>query len=215
MASNAIVKIPEPAIFLSASVPVEGRSDYIQTASPARIREAILALVSKVLDHFNLVFGGHPAITPLIWNSASALGKEKKVFIFQSKWFENKILNEAKQFNNFIWTPKGESLEESLRIFREWMLNPENGYAPHYEYAVFIGGMEGIEEEYNIIRHYQRMVKIIPVASTGGATLKLIQRDELFFNKFKEKLINEKNYRKLFRLLLYNAPKKLDNLFEF
>jgi len=201
MASNAIVRIPEPAIFLSASVPVKGRGDYIQTASPARIREAILALVSKVLDRFNLVFGGHPAITPLIWNSASALSKEKKVFIFQSKWFEDEILDEARRFmkhNNFVWTPKGKSLKESLRIFREWMLNPEKDYAPHYEYAVFIGGMKGVEDEYKIIRQYQPKVKIMPVPSTGGAALKLIQRDEL---SFKEMLIDEKNYRKVFRFL--------------
>jgi len=203
MASNAIVKISEPAIFLSASVPDEGRSDYIQTASPALIREAILALVSRVLDQFNLVFGGHPAITPLIWNSASALGKEQKVFIFQSEWFEEKILDEARQFSNFVWTPKGESLEESLRILRERMLNPKNGYAPQYKYAVFIGGMEGIEDEYKIICDYQREVKIIPVASTGGAALKLIQREEPSFNLFNKKILrDEKNYRILFRLLM-------------
>ncbi|HLC15388.1 MAG TPA: hypothetical protein VJL89_04090 [Thermodesulfovibrionia bacterium] len=200
MASDAIVRIPEPSIFLSASVPFEGRGDYIQTASPARIREAILALVSKSLDRFNLVFGGHPAITPLIWNSASTLGKERKVFIFQSARFEDTILDEARQFNNFVWTPKGGSRAESLNIFREWMLNPEKGYAPRYEYAVFIGGMEGVEDEYNIIRKYQPEVKIMPVASTGGAALKLVQRGELIFNK--EVLLDEKNYRKVFRLLM-------------
>ena len=55
-------------VFLSASVPLPNRdASFFQTADVVAIREAIKALVLVLLEkNGDLVFGGHPAITPLV-----------------------------------------------------------------------------------------------------------------------------------------------------
>jgi hypothetical protein len=42
MASKDTISIPEPAIFLSASVPIEGLGNYIETASSALMKKSLL-----------------------------------------------------------------------------------------------------------------------------------------------------------------------------
>jgi SLOG cluster3 family len=55
-------------IFLSASVPLPSRNPlYFDTADVIAIRDAVRALTMVVVEqHVQLVFGGHPAITPMI-----------------------------------------------------------------------------------------------------------------------------------------------------
>ena len=54
-------------IFLSASIPVKDRNPkYFTTVDVLAIREAIRALVTVVLPKTILVWGGHPAIIPII-----------------------------------------------------------------------------------------------------------------------------------------------------
>jgi SLOG cluster3 family len=47
---------------------------------------------------------------------------------------------------------------------------------PDLEAAVFIGGMEGVEIEYEMFTHYHPHARVIPVAATGGAALQLAMR---------------------------------------
>ncbi|MFH7375956.1 hypothetical protein RA263_28030, partial [Pseudomonas syringae pv. tagetis] len=63
------------AIFLSASVP-DGRGEnrYAQTADTVAIATAVGALVHVVLGRRRLVWGGHPAITPMVYAVAEGLG---------------------------------------------------------------------------------------------------------------------------------------------
>ena len=57
----------EPAIFLSASIPMPGRDKiYLESADVIAIRECIKALVAVTIPKFTLIWGGHPSITPLI-----------------------------------------------------------------------------------------------------------------------------------------------------
>lgn len=54
-------------VFLSASIPDPARDKrYFGTGDTIAIRDAVIALVSVVLPRTKLVFGGHPAITPLV-----------------------------------------------------------------------------------------------------------------------------------------------------
>ena len=55
------------AIFLSASVPDPKRGpDYAATSDSVAITSAVSALVHVTLGRRVLVWGGHPAITPMI-----------------------------------------------------------------------------------------------------------------------------------------------------
>lgn len=57
-------------IFLSASVPARGREFY-GTENVFAIREAIIAFTSVCMQYgIRFYFGGHPAITPLVWQVA-------------------------------------------------------------------------------------------------------------------------------------------------
>ena len=63
------------AIFLSASVPDPRRGpEYAQTADTVAITAAVSALVHVLLGRRLLVWGGHPAITPMVWGVAQGLG---------------------------------------------------------------------------------------------------------------------------------------------
>jgi hypothetical protein len=63
------------AIFLSASVPDPNRSSkYFSTADPLAIGAAVSGLVYVTLGRRLLVWGGHPAITPMIWAAADDMG---------------------------------------------------------------------------------------------------------------------------------------------
>lgn len=52
------------SIFLSASVPVNGRGDYYETADPFLIQCAVREFAIAVVRKMKIVWGGHPAITP-------------------------------------------------------------------------------------------------------------------------------------------------------
>lgn len=57
-------------IFLSASVPTPDREFY-GTEDVFAIREAIIAFTTVCVDYgIRFYFGGHPAITPLVWQVA-------------------------------------------------------------------------------------------------------------------------------------------------
>jgi hypothetical protein len=51
---------------------------------------------------------------------------------------------------------------------REQMFRDNN-----FDSAVFIGGMAGVIDEFQLFRNYQPRAHIIPVLSTGGAVLEL------------------------------------------
>jgi hypothetical protein len=60
--------MPKEPIFLSASIP--DRDPYVRDSDPLAIREAVLALVAVTVRERRLVFGGHPAISPLVEHAA-------------------------------------------------------------------------------------------------------------------------------------------------
>ncbi len=62
------------AVFLSASVPDPKRApNFAKTADAVAITAAVGALVYVTLGRRRLVWGGHPAITPMIWVVAESL----------------------------------------------------------------------------------------------------------------------------------------------
>jgi len=183
-------------VFLSASIPDRNLNRY--TPDPLAIREAVLALVAVIVREGDLVFGGHPAISPLVEHAARSLKAVEHVHIFQSRWFENLVPPEARAFPNLHWTPRGRDLTESLRIMRGKMLNFRT-----FRAGVFIGGMEGVEEECDVFKLRYSRGQIFPVASTQGAALRLWDRGEGPQDAgIRNALATDKHYRALFRRLL-------------
>lgn len=157
------------AIFLSASVPT--REPYSSDCRPQEIQAAVNALTQVVLGRKKLVWGGHPAITPLLWSAAQAVGVEYTVAVelFQSKLFQKVLPEENKNFANVkLIDAVGEDVEASLLAMRKVMFT-----SAEFEAAVFIGGMHGILDEHKLFTSYWPNATCIPIAQTGGATVHL------------------------------------------
>jgi hypothetical protein len=193
------MKRKEAAVFLSAGIPNKDLDRW--KPDVLAIREAVLALVTVVVRKKALVFGGHPAISPLVEHAAASLEAADNVIIYQSAEFEKVIPPEAKAFKNFRLTPKGATLGESLSIMRDEML-----HSKEFSAGIFIGGMQGILDEFEIFNRAWPHADVIPVASTGGAARVLWKKgvgpkDE----RIRESLKSSKRYRALFRKLLETA----------
>ena len=182
-----------PAIFLSASIPMVGRGNYHETADPFLIQIAVRELLIAVIKNQKIVWGGHPAITPMIWTICQDLGVEysSSVILYQSQFFEDRFPEENKHFRNVVFVDKvGEDREASLLAMRKAMLSRRDLNA-----AVFIGGMEGVEAECEIFRHFHPDRKVLPVPAPGGAARQLAER----IGGFDEAALRDVDFARLFR----------------
>ena len=165
------------AIFLSASVPLPGRGRYYKTAAPFLIQMAVRELLTLALGRRRIVWGGHPAITPMIWSVCEDLGLRYSdaVVLYQSRFFEDTFPKENAHFANVHFVDSVQSDRTlSLQAMRSAMLSRDD-----LDAAVFIGGMEGILEEYELFAELHPKSKIIPVPATGGAARDLALRLKL------------------------------------
>ena len=155
-------------IFLSASIPLPNRdAKYIDTADIIAIRDAVIALTTVVLPYHRIIWGGHPSITPLIYYVMEKLDLniQEHVKLYQSLWIEERFPEDNNKFENIVFTERQSDIPSSIKLMRERMFS-ENEFSA----AVFIGGMNGIEDEYRMFIEYHPNVLLIPVASTGAAT---------------------------------------------
>ncbi|GAB3879379.1 hypothetical protein GCM10028824_42740 [Hymenobacter segetis] len=194
MASEQLKKV-----FLSASIPLPGRNaKYFNTVDITAVRDAIIALTTVVLPKHVLVWGGHPSITPLIYYVMERLGLniQEHVKLYQSLWFEGSFPDDNNKFENVIFTPKGKDILASIGLMREQMLS-ENQFSA----AVFIGGMDGIEDEYKMFVEMHPSALILPIASTGAAT-KVVYDNKLPVKFKNPRLLKDYGYMSLFQNLL-------------
>jgi hypothetical protein len=163
------------AIFLSAGVPDPRRGpEFARTADTVAITAAVSALVHVTLGRRILVWGGHPAITPMIWVVADAIGTEYGSWIklYQTRFFEDEFPEDNARFQNVTYTDDIQrDREMSLLAMRERMLT-EHAFSA----GVFIGGMAGTIDEFELFRRLQPRASAVPVGSTGGAALVLSER---------------------------------------
>ncbi len=154
-------------IFLSASVPLPERDPkYYKTSDLIAIRDAVLALATIALPKHRLVWGGHPSITPLIYYVLQKMDVniQEHITLFQSRYFEKYFPEDNNKFNNVILTENLGDKISSLRLMRETMFE-----SYEFKAGIFIGGMEGVEEEYNMFKITQPDALVLPIASTGAA----------------------------------------------
>jgi hypothetical protein len=160
-------------IFLSASIPVQGCGNYFESADPFLIQFAVRELMTVCLGRRRIVWGGHPAITPMVWAVCESLDVRyaSAVRLFQSRFFEEWFPAENRHFLNVTFTDAvpGDRTA-SLEAMRRAML------AQEFAAAVFIGGMEGIFDEYRIFRELHPRVKTMALAAPGGAASQLSKR---------------------------------------
>jgi SLOG cluster3 family len=161
-------------IFLSASVPIVGRGNYHETADPFLIQFAVRELIIATIRDWKIVWGGHPAITPMIATICQDLNIDyaQAVTLYQSQFFAAEFPPENSAFNNIVLVDAvAGDRQQSLRKMRTAMLS-----RPDLDAAVFIGGMEGVEIEYEMFTHFHPQAKVLPVAATGGAARELALR---------------------------------------
>lgn len=192
------------SVFVSASVPDPRRdTNYHRTAHPLRIREAITQLARAVLPLGELVFGGHPAVSPLVLAVATQLGASSRAAIFQSEFFRGRVPRDSLVFPRLTWTPAvGHDQSKSLAAMRTLMIRSRE-----FEAAFFIGGMEGVEEEYSVFRQEWPQAAAYPIASTGGAARLLFARGAgAQAPSLRQQLDRDTVYGHLFRKLLNLVP---------
>ena len=174
-----MIDLKRATVFLSASFPSGERGKSFEPYDPSAIADAVSAFTRAILEaNGRLSFGGHPTITPLVFMIARELGVRKSVFVYQSEWFRDQLVPEIAEIGKenlgtIVWTPVAETLAESLLIMRHEMLTASRGYVA----ALFIGGMEGIRDEYDLVQETLPWLDCIPVTGPGGAAARLPVHD--------------------------------------
>lgn len=184
-------------IFLSASIPLPERDlKYYNTADIIAIRDAVIALATLVLPKYRLIWGGHPSITPLIYYVLEKLDVniQEHVVLFQSKFYEKYFPEDNNKFNNVKLTEGLENKESSLKLMRENMFRSYK-----FSAGVFIGGMDGVEKEYEMFKEFHPDALLLPISSTGAAS-KIIY--DKFFSRQNERLENNYAFMSLFQKYL-------------
>jgi hypothetical protein len=196
------------AIFLSASVPIIGRENYFESADPFLIQIAVRELMTLALGRRRIIWGGHPAITPMIWAVCQDLGVNyaDAVILYQSRFFEELFPEENKHFANVEYFDAVEGNEEaSLLLVRQAMLT-----RPDLEAAVFIGGMEGVLAEYALFAELHPAAKVLALASPGGAARQLA----IGLNRLSDMEVANVDFAKLFYEELKISPTEPRNDFK-
>jgi len=194
------------SIFLSASIPLPHRDPkYLETVDVVAIRDSIRALVSVVVPDGQIVFGGHPAITPLIrlLVREMALNVREHVILYQSLFFKPQFPREVSEFEEVrLIEAEANDRDASLAKMRQTMIS-----AHTFDAGIFIGGMEGVEIEYDIFRELHPGKPAYPIASTGAAARILFET----YIPDRRELMDDLRYLSLFRRLLSQPPSSFEN----
>jgi len=194
MAENNLNKV-----FLSASIPYPNRDKkFYDTVDIVSIRDAVRALATVVIPKAHLVWGGHPSITPLIRFVMDKMNVDlkKHVTLYQSLFFEEYFPPDNFAFENIVLTEKRNNRNESLELMRSKLINEND-----FKVGIFIGGMEGINDEYLLLKKRHPNALILPIASTGAAARILYESQPQAYDI---RLKNDYAYMALFRDLLHN-----------
>lgn len=191
------------SIFLSASVPLPERHErYYETSDVIAIRDAVRALATVVLPYAELHWGGHPSITPLIRVVAQDIGvtDAAHIYLYQSAFFSDVLPTDNAAFERFVLTEAAPAdsptRDASLAQMRQTMIG-----ATRFDAGIFIGGMEGVEDEFDLFRQRNPNAALLPIASTGAAAQLIYEREREFLS-LPQELRTEYSYPTLFRRLI-------------
>jgi hypothetical protein len=171
------------AIFLSASIPNPSRWDGNFDA--LEITDAVVSLARVFLTAgWRIVSAAHPTIAPLLLYVAAELPAtaDRRVSIYQSSLFEDVLPTATRRFEadgigTIIWTPAADGdrptpgeWDASLEIMRRKMLTEAAPAA-----AAFIGGMQGIPDEFDLFAEIRPGRPRYPIGRPGGAAAALAE----------------------------------------
>ena len=165
-------------VFLSASFPSGDRGERFSPYDSSAIVDAVSAFARAILEsNGTITFGGHPTITPLVLMISRELQVKSSVTVFHSEWFKKVEIPEVGEIEQeelgcVEWTPMCDDRQIALATMREIMIRKTR-----YAGALFIGGMEGICEEYKLVKELAPHTPCVPVAGPGGAAADLSMED--------------------------------------
>jgi hypothetical protein len=174
MASIEHVDLQLRSVLLCSSFPSGERGKAVSPYDVNAIADAVTAITRVILSaNGRIVFGGHPTITPLVLLIASTTNKYGSVDVYQSEWFASQITPETHRlgelgYGKIHWTKREHSLDKSLTTLRKVMLKESNPVG-----AIFVGGMDGLYEEYKLFREEYPERPCIPIRGPGGAASRL------------------------------------------
>ncbi|MDB5273782.1 MAG: Uncharacterized protein JWO58_2149 [Chitinophagaceae bacterium] len=183
-------------IFLSASIPTPGKEKYFETADALAIHAAVRAVTQVVLPNNQLIWGGHPAITTMIRHTIGRMEVEvqDQLTLYQSDYFKTIFPRENIFFKQLITVPETPDKKISITNMRHKMIEQYP-----FKAAVFIGGMKGVEKEYEIFCKAHPHALLLPVASTGAAARIIYDTLPAPADK---RLMEDYEYNSLFQSLL-------------
>src|SRR5271157_3095267 len=104
-----------PPVFLSASEPSPGREPgYWINRNLLNVREAVRAFCAHVMLHYPIVFGGHPAITPLVRQIADRVAHQDAFAAVQERRearkpkivaFQSHLFVDGEDDDSTVYTP--------------------------------------------------------------------------------------------------------------
>jgi hypothetical protein len=174
-----MTSLADRRVFLSASVPSKEDGDEFRPYDAGAVSNAVIAIAHALLGaHGRLVYGGHPSISRLILEVARDIGVRRCVEIYQSAYYEGRLAPDTlalreEGYGDIVMIdqhPSGDPAA-SLLIMREAMLAGERFAA-----GVFVGGMGGIFEEYELFGRRQPGVPRLPLWAPGGAARMVFER---------------------------------------
>lgn len=181
-------------IFLSASIPLPGYdSKYIDTMDISAIRDSINGLAKVVIPNINLIWGGHPSINPLIRIILERMDKEisKHIVLYQSNFFRNQFLKYNKEIETIIITKDIDNNKEKSLLYMRKRMIKENDFVA----GIFIGGMSGVEWEFDYFKKIHPKALLLPIATTGAAAKVIYDRAPSNYSK---ELATDYSYMSLF-----------------
>jgi SLOG cluster3 family len=167
-------------VFLSASFPSGERGEAFAPYDTTAISAAVTAVARAVLlAGGRLVFGAHPTISPLVLAVAADVDRYDAVEIYQSALFRDRIPEETTRLvalrlgrMHLVDADASGELAPSLERMRRAMLSED------VDAGVFIGGMEGIHDEYRLLAELCPGAARLPLTAPGGAARTLALGDD-------------------------------------
>lgn len=198
-----------PVMFLSAGIPdrpdrPDQNAPLFAERQPDRIQRAVTHLARVTLaSGWCLLFGGHPAISPLVLEVlrrfvSSADRSDPRVIIYQSERYRRFIPPAAIALSDdpslpsrLRWTPDHGTDADSLLDMRTQMLA-----TPGIAGAAFVGGLFGVVEEADLFHAVHPTLPMLPLRSTASAAAEVARRYQgrLGIAGFDERLLGLEAY---------------------
>lgn len=184
-ASRTKVVNGDKTVFLSGSIPDPERWDGDFDA--LEITDAVVSLARACLTRgYAIVTAAHPTLAPLLLYVAAELPARARaqIQIYQSLLFEDVLPTATRRFEadgigEIVWTeavegelPVPGKWEQSLSVMRSQMLRNTEPAA-----AIFIGGMDGIRDEFSLFQDTYPSKPTYAVRRPGGAAAQLDNRN--------------------------------------